>query len=84
MTVSYRTSTGGDDFSVMAVQVTFTSTNGSQTIPFNMSITDDTVHEADQVFVLRLEVISDVDRNRLVPTRTDGLTSLGRIIDDDR
>ena len=83
MTVFYHISTGVADFSIMPVQVTFASGISTQTIPFNMSITDDTIHEVDQVFVLRLEVLSGADRNRLVPTRTDGLTSFGRILDDD-
>ena len=83
MTVSYHTSTGVADFSIMPVQVTFASENSPGTMEFDMEITDDTIHEIDQIFVLALEVISDVDRNRLVPQRTDGLTSLGRILDDD-
>ena len=83
MTVSYPISTGVADFSIMPVQVTFASGISTQTIPFNMNITDDTIHEADQIFVLRLEVLSGADRNRLVPERADGFTSLGRIVDDD-
>ena len=81
MTVTYHISTGVDDFSITPVPMTFTGR--PETIQFNMEIVPDTIHEADQVFVLRLEVISDVDRNRLVPERADGLTSLGRILDDD-
>ena len=83
MTVSYHISTGVDDFSITPVRVTFASGRNQQTISFNIEITDDTIHEADQVFVLRLEVISGADRNRLFSDRTDGLTSLGRILDDD-
>ena len=83
MTVSYHISTGVADFSIMPVRVTFASESGPQVIPVNIEITDDTIHEGDQIFVLTLEVISGVDRNRLVPERPDGLTTLGRIIDDD-
>ena len=83
MTVSYHISIGGDDFSIRPVQVTFNSEDSLQPIQLDIEITDDTIHEADQIFVLRLEVISAVDRNRVVPQRTDGLTTLGRIIDDD-
>ena len=83
MTVSYHISTGVADFSVMPVRVTFASGRSPETILFGIGITDDTIHEADQIFVLRLEVVSGADRNRLVPERTDGLTSLGRILDDD-
>ena len=83
MTVSYRVSAGVADFSIMPVQVTFLSERSPETIEFSMEITDDTIHEADQVFLLQLEVIGDIDRSRLVPQRTDGLTSLGRILDDD-
>ena len=83
MTVSYHISTGVADFSIMPVAVIFTSEDSPETIEFNIEITDDTIHEADQLFVITLEVVSGVDRNRLVPQRADGLTSLGRIIDDD-
>ena len=83
MTVSYHISTGVADFSITPVRVTFASQNTPVIIEFNMEIIDDTIHEADQLFVLKLEVVNDVDRNRLVPQRADGLTSLGRIIDDD-
>ena len=83
MTVSRHNSTGADDFSIMPVQVTFNSEDSLQPIQLDIEITDDTIHEADQIFVLRLEVVSAVDRNRVVPQRTDGLTTLGRIIDDD-
>ena len=85
MTVSYHISTGVADFSIMPVRVTFASENTPVTICIepDVEIIDDTIHEADQVFVLRLEVVSGADRNRLVPGRPDGLTSLGRIIDDD-
>ena len=83
MTVSYHISTGVADFSITPVQVTFRSEDSPQTIQFDMEITDDTIHEAEQVFVLTLKVLSGADRNRLVPQRADGLTSLGRILDDD-
>ena len=83
MTVSHHISTGVADFSITPVQVTFLSERSPETIQFDMEIIDDTIHEADQVFVLRLEVVSGADRNRLVPERADGFTSLGRIVDDD-
>ena len=63
------------------MRVTFTSERSPETIGFTMEITDDTIHEPDQIFMLRLEVISDIDRSRFVPQT--GLTSFGRIIDDD-
>ena len=80
MTVSYHISTGVADFSITPVQVTFRSEDSPETIQFDMEIIDDTVHEADQIFVLTLDVLRDVDRNRLV---TNGLTALGRINDED-
>ena len=83
MTVSYHISTGVDDFSVMPVRVTFAGGISTQTIPFSMNITDDTIHEADQIFAIRVEVVSAIDQSRVVPERADGLTALGRIIDDD-
>ena len=72
--------TGVADFSITPVQVTFASERSPETIEFEMNIADDTIHEADQVFVLRL---GGEDRSRIFPGRPDGLTSLGRIIDDD-
>ena len=75
--------TGVTDFSIMPVQVTFASERSPETIEFEMNIADDTIHEADQIFALTLEVLHGVDPRRLVPERADGLTSLGRIIDDD-
>ena len=80
MAVSYHISTGGDDFSIMPVRVTFDSERSGEdiTLELNKRITNDTIHEADQVFVLRLEAISNV-----VLEMTSGLTSLARIIDDD-
>ena len=83
MTVSYHISTGVADFSITPVQVTFRSEDSPETIQLNMEIIDDTIHEADQIFVLTLEVLGDVDQDRLLPQRTDGLTALGRILDDD-
>ena len=83
MTVSYHISTGVDDFSIMHVRVTFASGSSPETIQFSRSITDDTIHEADQIFVIRVEVVSAIGQRRVVPERTDGLTALGRIIDDD-
>ena len=83
MIVSYHISTGVADFSIMPVQVTFASERSPETKQFHMGIIDDTIHEAEQVFVLTLEVVSTIDRNRVVPQRADGLTALGRIIDDD-
>ena len=74
-------STGVADFSTIPVRVTFASGSSPETVGFIMGITDDTIHETDQIFMLRLEVISDIDRSRLVPQT--GLTSFGRIIDDD-
>ena len=67
----------------MRVRVTFASERSPETIAFSMGITDDTIHEADQVFAVRVEVISAIDPLRIIPERTDGLTVLGRIIDDD-
>ena len=83
MTVSYHISTGVADFSIMPIEVIFASEDSPETIEFSIQITDDIIHEADQLFVFRLEVIGDIDRSRLVPQRTDGLTSLARILDDD-
>ena len=83
MTVSYHISKGVADFSIMRVRVTFASERSTETIGFNMGITDDTIHEADQIFAIRVEVISPIDPLRVIPERTDGLTALGRIIDDD-
>ena len=82
MTVSYHISTGVADFSIMPVRVTFAS-GSPETMQFSMSITDDTIHEADQIFAIRVEVVSAIDQSRVVPERADGLTALGRIIDDD-
>ena len=48
----------------MPVRVTFASESSPQVFPINIEITDDTIHEGDQIFVLTLGVISDVDRNR--------------------
>ena len=65
------------------MQVTFASERSPETIEFEMNIADDTIHEADQIFALTLEVLRGVDPRRLIPERADGLTSLGRIINDD-
>ena len=83
MTVSYHISTGVADFSIMRVPVIFRSEDSPETIAFRMEIENDTIHEADQIFVLTLEVLRGVNPRRLVPERADGLISLGRIIDDD-
>ena len=67
----------------MCVRVTFASGSSPESIAFSMGITDDTIHEADQIFAIRVEVVSAIDQRRVIPERTDGLTALGRIIDDD-
>ena len=67
----------------MPVRVIFASGSSPETIQFDISITDDTIHEADQIFAIRVDVVSAIDPLRVVPERADGLTALGRIIDDD-
>ena len=46
-------------------------------------ITDDTINEVEQVFVILLQVASAVDVNR-VDLQSGRSTSLGRIFDNDR
>ena len=83
MTVSYHISTGVADFLTISTEVIFERERSPETIAFQLEIVNDTIHEADQIFALTLDVLGGADRNRLVPERADGLNSLGRIIDDD-
>ena len=78
ITDSYHISTGVADFPIIRVPITF-SPPGIIHVPVNITIKV----EADQIFVLLLELISAIPRDRIVPKRADGMVSLGRIFDDE-
>lgn len=69
------------DFSTDELLVTFeASTQPNEDIIVYVNITDDEINEAEEVFVLEIEILDAVDRSRIDVTRA---VSLGRIADND-
>ena len=75
---------GGSDFETEVLEVTFSrnEANPSEDRPVSIVIDDDVVNEADEVFVVLLELVSDVPADRVNLQVQNA--SLCRIEDDDR
>ncbi len=75
--------TGPRDFDNTQIDVTFDASGVEETQTAVLTITPDTINEATEGFIIRMEIvsISSADSQNLVPARRD--TALFNILDND-